>query len=98
MAETARQLLIDGRIQDSGSDGELGREPETLPRRGYRFIVPVEATGNGQVARESTESEAAGPRKRFVTVVVALSVCVLLTIAGWFAYKIWRATVPPPPV
>src|SRR5208337_4750273 len=31
---------------------------ETIPKRGYRFIAPVEATGNDQVASENTVSDA----------------------------------------
>src|ERR1700750_1173409 len=51
---------------------------ETLPRRGYRFIAPVEATQNGQPPTESTSNPKQQGKKRSLLVPVALAACVLL--------------------
>jgi len=87
---------------------------ETIPKRGYRFIAPVEATGNDQVASENTVSDAPvsdvvvndAPvsdvlplrKKRSVGMLVAFGLCLLLAGSGWFAHKIWRASFPSAPV
>jgi len=80
---------------------------ETIPKRGYRFIAPVEAvgTGNGQVISEGVVSDATvidtpasnvlPPRKkRSVGILLACGIFLLLVGAGWFVYERWRANVP----
>jgi Tol biopolymer transport system component len=86
---------------------------ETIPKRGYRFIAPVEAIGNGQVTSENKSSDTPPinppvspppsdvlppPKKRGVAILVAGGLCLLLAAAGWLAYKKWRANQPGPPV
>ena len=85
---------------------------ETIPKRGYRFIAPVEAIGNGQVTSENKSSdtppinpvspppsEVLQPRKkRGVVILVASGLCLLMAAAGWFAYTRWRASRIAPPV
>jgi Tol biopolymer transport system component/DNA-binding winged helix-turn-helix (wHTH) protein len=83
---------------------------ETIPKRGYRFIAPVEAIGNGLV---TSENGASGPppidppvpdvlppsKKRSVGIlVVVCGVCLLLAAAGWFVYRILRSNAPALPV
>ncbi len=87
---------------------------ETIPKRGYRFIAPVEAMGNGLVTSEDTLSDTPvidapvspvllvpvlPPRKkRSMGILVAFGVCLLLVVAGWFVYKKWRVENPQSPV
>jgi len=74
-----------------------------MPKRGYRFIAPVEAIGNGPATSESRSSDRraidipasdvlAPPKNRGVAILVACGLCLLLVAAGWFAYKSWRAS------
>ena len=81
---------------------------ETIPKRGYRFIAPVEAIGNDLVTSENTLSDIpvsdapASPvlpprKKRSVGILVASGLCLLLA-AGWFAYRKLRGGLAPPPV
>jgi DNA-binding winged helix-turn-helix (wHTH) protein len=68
---------------------------ETIPKRGYRFIAPVEAvgTGNGQVISEGAVSDAtvidtpvsnAPPhrKKRSVSILIACGMFLLLVGTG----------------
>lgn len=61
---------------------------ETLPRRGYRFIAPVEGA--------EPAPPPAPPRGRSVRVSILVGACVLLVGAGMFVYK--RTRVPALPV
>jgi DNA-binding winged helix-turn-helix (wHTH) protein len=81
---------------------------ETIPKRGYRFIAPVEAIGHFQVITESVSNEKTvsdapvsnipPPKKRRVVgILVVVGTCLVLT-AGWYAHKIWRTSFPSPPV
>lgn len=74
-----------------GDSAESPQFVETLPRRGYRFIAPVEAIGNGperskNETSENTVSDAPPPRnKRPAGILVAVGACLLLAGAVWFA-------------
>src|SRR5215475_15755120 len=37
-----------------GDDAEMPRYVETLPRRGYRFIAPIEVNSSGELVEEPT--------------------------------------------
>jgi Tol biopolymer transport system component/DNA-binding winged helix-turn-helix (wHTH) protein len=81
---------------------------ETSPKRGYRFIAPVEAIGNGLVTSESTLGDTPvsdvpvgpvlPPRKKRNVGIVVFGLCLLLLVAGWFAYRKLRAGLAQPPV
>jgi TolB-like protein/DNA-binding winged helix-turn-helix (wHTH) protein/Flp pilus assembly protein TadD len=63
---------------------------ETLPRRGYRFIAPVQRTSVA-VAESPHEAESPGRRRR--AVVAAAAGCVLIAVAaGYYAFA--RSTAP----
>jgi Tol biopolymer transport system component/DNA-binding winged helix-turn-helix (wHTH) protein len=87
-----------------GDSAESPSYVETLPRRGYRFIAPLEAIGNGQETRESETIENAvsdAPptrNKRLVGILVAVGTCLVLVSTGWFVYKRWRPSAPATPV
>ena len=79
---------------------------ETIPKRGYRFIAPVEAIGNGLVTSETTlsdtpvidapVSDVLPHRKKYGSgLLVASGLCLLLLVAGWFAYQKLRPAASP---
>jgi TolB-like protein/DNA-binding winged helix-turn-helix (wHTH) protein/Flp pilus assembly protein TadD len=82
-----------GRIREVlGDSAEIPRYIETLPRRGYRFIAPVEevqapriSAGNGNKAREAVA--VALPTKRRAAFVVILCSCVVIGLAAWAAWR-----------
>jgi Tol biopolymer transport system component len=84
---------------------------ETIPKRGYRFIAPVESIGSGQATSEDRSSDTppinppvslppsdvVPPRKkRSVDILVACALCLLLAVVGWLFYAKWRAGNSPP--
>jgi TolB-like protein/DNA-binding winged helix-turn-helix (wHTH) protein/Flp pilus assembly protein TadD len=82
-----------GRIREVlGDSAEIPRYIETLPRRGYRFIAPVEeveapriSAGNGNKARVAVA--VAPPTKRRAALVVILCSCVAIGLAAWLAWQ-----------
>ena len=82
---------------------------ETIPKRGYRFIAPVEAIGNGPITSENNASDTPiidapvtpinnvrpPPKWRSVGMLFVSGICLLLAVAGWFAYTKWRDNSPP---
>jgi Tol biopolymer transport system component/DNA-binding winged helix-turn-helix (wHTH) protein len=81
---------------------------ETIPKRGYRFIAPVEAIGNGVVSSENGSSDAPAidalrsevlpPRKKRTNAILAAccALVLLLAVAGWFAFRKLRSSSPMP--
>jgi DNA-binding winged helix-turn-helix (wHTH) protein/Flp pilus assembly protein TadD len=61
-----------------GDDADNPRFIETLPRRGYRFIAPVEETSTGRLGTETPLA-----RKRAQWLVVAGAVAVVLAVGGY---------------
>jgi Tol biopolymer transport system component/DNA-binding winged helix-turn-helix (wHTH) protein len=80
-----------------GDAAENPRFVETLPRRGYRFIVPVEGAGTGARTTENTKTKTAGSKRRSWALSVAVLVCTLafLAVAGLFLYKRQNASTSP---
>jgi len=80
-----------------GDSPENPRYIETLPRRGYRYIGPLEDTqappmsaGNPDNAGKAVNVVAQGQRKsRFAVVVRAVILCAVLVL-GFLAGKVWR--------
>jgi len=93
-----------GRIREVlGDSAEIPRYIETLPRRGYRFIAPVEeieaeapgiSAGNGNKARVAVA--VAPPTMRRAALVVILCSCVAIGLAVWLAwqYSYAKSAVP----
>ena len=79
-----------------GDEADNPRFVETLPRRGYRFIAPVEGAGNGAKATENTGSHTAPPRRKWVLgMSVLFGAGVLLAGAGLFVYNGRRVPAAP---
>ena len=78
-----------------GDSAESPRFVETLPRRGYRFIAPVERLGGAAGYREDPVAVPRPARiKTAVVLFLVSSTFVLLAGAGWLAYQKWRTHVP----
>jgi Tol biopolymer transport system component/DNA-binding winged helix-turn-helix (wHTH) protein len=69
-----------------GDTAENPRFVETLPRRGYRFIAPVDGAGAGPATIATTEA-AVPHRGRTLAVVSLFGALALLGVAGWLTYK-----------
>jgi Tol biopolymer transport system component/DNA-binding winged helix-turn-helix (wHTH) protein len=85
------------RLREALSDSaEEPRYVETLPRRGYRFIAPVDTVA----AVYGRRPEAAGRRPALQRLVVALSAVavVALVIAAWLWFNRSRPTRPEEPM
>jgi len=84
-----------GRIREVlGDSAEIPRYIETLPRRGYRFIAPVEeveaprtSAGNGKKSRVAVAVAVAPPTKRRAALAVILCSCVAIGLAAWLAWQ-----------
>jgi TolB-like protein/DNA-binding winged helix-turn-helix (wHTH) protein/cytochrome c-type biogenesis protein CcmH/NrfG len=77
-----------------GDSADNPRFVETLPRRGYRFIAPVEEPGRPAGSRVGAE-----PRRRFgwqVRALVAVLLLAVVSVAGYFArQRFWpQAKLP----
>jgi TolB-like protein/DNA-binding winged helix-turn-helix (wHTH) protein len=92
------------RIREAlGDSPESPRYIETLPRRGYRFIAPVEevkedaaAERGGKDSDPSPESELNKPGQRFnVRWLVTFVACLAVGVAGWTAWSTFRKKPTP---
>ena len=80
-----------------GDSAENPRFVETVPRRGYRFIGPVEgASSSVQNAPISGDGAEARKSSRVARTAVAVAACTVLAGAGWLVYN--RRQVPAPPL
>ena len=73
-----------------GDSAESPRFVETVPRRGYRFIAPVEDAGVGKTQAEVLNSGIAKPttsRGWALRVSMLIGACALLAGTGFFIYK-----------
>jgi Tol biopolymer transport system component/DNA-binding winged helix-turn-helix (wHTH) protein len=81
-----------------GDSADSPRFVETLPRRGYRFIAPVEGAGVGKTQAEVLNSgmaKSARPRGRALRVSMLFGACALLAGAGLFIYMRRQVSEPP---
>src|SRR5438552_1710941 len=65
-----------------GDDSENPRFIETLPRRGYRFIAPVETAGSrlSPAQAEGSQAGKSSAKKRLVAAASALAIILLLSL------------------
>ncbi|MGB7465483.1 MAG: winged helix-turn-helix domain-containing protein, partial [Candidatus Acidiferrum sp.] len=79
-----------------GDSSDNPRFVETLPRRGYRFIAPMDRDGNGAKPATITTTDTAGPRRwRILGAPLLLGALTLLVSAGFFIYKGRNAPAAP---
>jgi Tol biopolymer transport system component/DNA-binding winged helix-turn-helix (wHTH) protein len=79
-------------------DAESPHFIETLPRRGYRFIAPVESTGIGKLQVEAPNDgvpKQAPKRSRTLRLAILFGGCALLLGAGFYLYKLRKVSGPP---
>jgi len=79
-------------------DAESPHFIETLPRRGYRFIAPVESTGIGNLQVEALNDVVpthAPKRLRTLRLAILFGGCVLLLGAGFYLYKLRKVSELP---
>ena len=73
-----------------GDSAETPRFVETLPRRGYRFVAPVERAGVGQMPAEVLNGNVpkhASKRAWTVRLAILFGACVLVAGAGFFMHQ-----------
>lgn len=85
------------RIRDVlGDSAQTPKYIETLPRRGYRFIAPVEEIQPPPTSAESSNvaveavaaiTSPALPRSRRASLILGLCVCVAIGFAGWLTWQ-----------
>ncbi|MDQ1472613.1 MAG: hypothetical protein QOJ99_4093 [Bryobacterales bacterium] len=91
-------------LEENGESAEL---IETVPKRGYRFIGPVEHTSGGKVAEVSIEegtrehvvieeTDDAPPPVRPARRPVLVLACLALVLAGGVAWAIWARSLAGP--
>ena len=93
-----------GRIREVlGDSAETPRYIETLPRRGYRFIAPVEevqapriSEANGNKTREAVT--VAPPTARRKALAVILSFCAAIGLTAWAAWRHFYVKSPVPAI
>ena len=76
-------------------DAESPHFIETLPRRGYRFIAPVESTGIGKLQVEVPNDSVpkhAPKRSRTLRLAILFGGCALLLGAGFYLYKLRKVS------
>ena len=80
-----------------GDSAESPRFVETLPRRGYRFIAPLDSDGNGAKAASITTTDTAAPRRWQILGGAALlfGALTLLAGSGFLVYKRRHAPASP---
>jgi DNA-binding winged helix-turn-helix (wHTH) protein len=85
------------KIREVLSDSaENPRFVETLPRRGYRFIAPVDGAGNGVKPPTATTTDTAAPRRwRILGASLLLGALMLLASTAFLVYKGRNAPASP---
>jgi Tol biopolymer transport system component/DNA-binding winged helix-turn-helix (wHTH) protein len=78
-----------------GDSADVPRFVETLPRRGYRFIAPVEPFEDAAEEKENSKAIPLSARgKPAVPLTLASTAIILLAVAGWIAYRAFRSKPP----
>ena len=79
-----------------GDSAEIPRFVETLPRRGYRFIAPVDGASPAAPAELSAGNTPRPRRSQALRLPILFGACVLLAVLGFVIYL--RRQVSGPPV
>jgi len=94
-----------GRIREAlGDSAEIPRYIETLPRRGYRFIAPVEVVGTQELEPSAPNEQATepsvrvGPTKPRAVLAVMLLALVAMVLALWLFQTVSHRTNAAPPL
>jgi TolB-like protein/DNA-binding winged helix-turn-helix (wHTH) protein len=93
-----------GRIREVlGDSPEIPRYIETLPRRGYRFIAPVEEVQAPRIpeanGNKTSEAMAAAPQtRRRTALAVILCFCGVIGLAAWMAWQHYSVTSAVPQI
>jgi TolB-like protein/DNA-binding winged helix-turn-helix (wHTH) protein len=93
-----------GRIREVlGDSPEIPRYIETLPRRGYRFIAPVEEVQAPRIpeanGNKTSEAVAAAPQtRRRTALAVILCFCGVIGLAAWMAWQHYSVTSAVPQI
>jgi TolB-like protein/DNA-binding winged helix-turn-helix (wHTH) protein/Flp pilus assembly protein TadD len=94
-----------GRIREAlGDSAEIPRYIETLPRRGYRFIAPVEVVGIQEPEPSAPNEQASepsvrvGPTKPRAVLAVMLLALVAMVLALWLFQTVSHRTNAAPPL
>src|SRR5258708_1303912 len=94
-----------GRIREAlGDSAEIPRYIETLPRRGYRFIAPVELVGIQEPEPSEPNEQASvpsvrvGPTKPRAVLAVMLLALVAMVLALWLFQTVSHRTNAAPPL
>ena len=77
-----------------GDSAESPRFVETIPRRGYRFIAPVEGDGVAAPSAPPDKREQSGQRSWAILSVVLVSAVILIAGAGTFLHQRRRVATP----
>ncbi len=80
-----------------GDSASNPRFVETLPRRGYRFIAPVESVGDPAAAPEALKPVRARPRSLLLVGGSAVAFAVAAILVYWFWFREqheWTASTP----
>ena len=78
-----------------GDAAEVPRFVETLPRRGYRFIAPVDGFSATAPAEVSGSNTPQPQRSRALRLSILFGICVLLVLFGFVFYLRRHVSVPP---
>jgi len=93
-----------GRIREVlGDSAETPRYIETLPRRGYRFIAPVEEVQAPRISEANGNKTPEGvavapPTARRVALAITLSFCAAIGLTVWAAWRHFYVKSPVPSI
>jgi len=93
-----------GRIREVlGDSAETPRYIETLPRRGYRFIAPVEEVQAPRISEANGNKTPEGvavapPTARRVALAITLSFCAAIGLTAWAAWRHFYVKSPVPSI
>jgi DNA-binding winged helix-turn-helix (wHTH) protein len=77
-----------------GDSAENPRFVETLPRRGYRFIAPVDVAGSALPTEMSANNTSLPQRSQALRLLILFGACAFLAVLGFVIYKQRQAAEP----
>ena len=84
-----------GKLRDAlDDDADNPRFIETVPRRGYRFVAPVQQAAQGsQLAVASPVASSSRPQSRSTAIVIGIAIAILLAALGVYLKSRHQATL-----